>query len=95
MIIYLNLTMNKEEEPILRVVEANGDEPVIIRDIDITTGFGLYLSNCALKGAVRAAGVPEKEIHFDSFKQYDELIQEVNDLVVSKANEVYKLRLNV
>ncbi|KEH96114.1 hypothetical protein [Clostridium massiliodielmoense] len=75
MIIYVNLIANENDEPALRVISAkNEKEELMINDISLTTGFGVFKANNLLR--VIAPGI---DVKFENFTQYNKLIQDVND----------------
>lgn len=75
MIIYVNLVANENDKPALRVISAeNEKEELMIKDILLTTGFGVFKANNLLR-----AIAPGIDVKFENFTQYNKLIQDVND----------------
>ncbi|WP_138206382.1 hypothetical protein [Haloimpatiens lingqiaonensis] len=86
MIIYVCLTANEKDEPILRVVEDSKVNNLTRHDILLTSGFGLHLANYTLR--LLDTGI---DIKFENFKQYDRLIKDVNEIVTERAKKMYNL----
>lgn len=86
MIIYVCLNANKDEEPILTVVEDSKVNNLTRHDILLNTGFGLHLANYTLE--LLDTGI---DIKFENFKQYNGLIKDVNEIVTERAKKMYNL----
>ncbi|MCW6111621.1 hypothetical protein [Clostridium sporogenes] len=83
MIIYVCLRENKNEEPILRAIEDSDVSGLVHHDILLTTGFGLHLANHTLR--LLDTGI---DVKFENFTQYNDIIQEVNDIVLSRYKDI-------
>ncbi|MBE6064698.1 hypothetical protein [Clostridium cochlearium] len=85
MIINLFLRVNEKDEPILRVIGAkNAKEKLSINDISLTTGVGLHIANELMRDL--NTGI---DVKFESFTQYNKLIQNVN----KRVNEIHRERI--
>ncbi|WP_282804461.1 hypothetical protein [Clostridium tetani] len=83
MIIYVQLKINEEEEPILRVIENSNVSGLVSHDILLTTGFGLHLANYTL--GVLDTGI---DIKFENFNQYNKVISDVNNVVITRCKNM-------
>lgn len=78
----LFLSVDKNEEPVLRILGDDNDE-LMMKDISLTTGFGIFLANQFIRGL--NTGI---DIKFDNFKQYYELVNNVNHFIIERGVEV-------
>lgn len=76
MIMGINLIMNDNKEPMLRVIKSDNDDRLQINDILLTSGFNINKANNMLKSL--DTGI---DIEFRNFIQYNDLVQRVNDIV--------------
>ncbi|NFT04104.1 hypothetical protein FDF18_12505 [Clostridium sporogenes] len=83
MIIYVCLRENKEEKPILRVIEHSNVSGLVHHDILLTTGFGLHLANHTLR--LLDTGI---DVKFDNFTQFNDMIMDINDIVLSRYKDI-------
>lgn len=78
------LVANENDEPTFRIVSTNtANDELMIKDISLTTGFGLFKANEFMRNL--NTGI---DIKFDNFKQYYELVNNVNHFIIERGVKV-------